>query len=749
MVQPIELAFLPPQADAGPTRETILNVTATPEAGTGEIGQDQNSQLPLHAGSSRPPIAVSSYLFPLWLIGVIYFVSRTVLQWYSIRKLLRSNEYGVTDDLVRICREEACRLGIRRLPRLQLSSRVASPILIGILRPSIILPIQGTKTFDETDLRMILSHELAHLQRCDLAWNWLPTVASWLFFFHPLVWFMVRRWSEVQETACDEVLIQRRSVQPAAYGRLLVKLSRLSLAEHRSGLTAAGVLGTYRNLERRILAMTQMRLYSARRIRLVTVIVVLAGTVCMIPWRLTAKGPSTAPTFHDWPITVTGRAVTQDGNPIEGTTIFIVALNASPDTTLAQTTTDREGRYVFRDAHLPIHIPTKPTNDYAEGTFQIFGKAPGHGFSWFGMKTMFVDPRFIAPDGTRTIMQPQLGYFPGDKIAIDLLFSPAETISGRFVDERGKPIANVNLAIESCDYAELAGRETNDHFRNFRAINQAVHLMPDQLSAMTNANGRFTFKSIPPGVICSFSATHPKFGHRSFSTATVDPLPGEINGEKIESLPISMTMQRAKTISATVIFADTKKAAGGALLVANAQSGTAASASDYCYCGKDGKAMLKLPPGEYSLSTIPTEDMDYVQSTSKLVVKETDGELSRQIQLNVGCVLILKAVDAKTGAGIKDVDFWFSDDAYPWSSSGVHELGKHWSVQSNTITNDFPKTDATGTVRAVVFPGSRVYGVGVNRLPDGYHAQVGDNINGRKLDVPAGQTVTAEFLLQR
>ena len=92
------------------------------------------------------------------------------------------------------------------------------------------------------------------MSRRDLLWNWLPTVATWLFFFHPLVWLMLRRWSEAQEASCDELVIQRRVALPAAYGRLLLKLSSLTASEAQSGFTTAGVLGAYRNLERRVLA---------------------------------------------------------------------------------------------------------------------------------------------------------------------------------------------------------------------------------------------------------------------------------------------------------------------------------------------------------------------------------------------------------------------------------------------------------------------------------------------------------------
>ncbi|HZZ80780.1 MAG TPA: M56 family metallopeptidase [Gemmataceae bacterium] len=162
-------------------------------------------------------------------------------------------------------------------------------------RPTIIVPERTEEVFDEPELRMMLAHELAHLARRDLAWNWLPTVASWLFFFHPLVWLMMRRWSEAQEAACDELVIQRRVAQPAAYGRLLLKLASLAAPDARHGLATAGVLGAYRNLERRVRTIARVKSFSRRRITVAAFLLLLTGTVAIVPWRLVAQEESPAP----------------------------------------------------------------------------------------------------------------------------------------------------------------------------------------------------------------------------------------------------------------------------------------------------------------------------------------------------------------------------------------------------------------------------------------------------------------------
>ena len=286
--QPVDLAFLPAEVKAIPAPKATPHVIPKLEPDVVGLDPDNIPQPQFEPEPPRVSVAASSILLPLWLIGVAYCISRTARQWHSIRQLLRSQESCVTDRLLRMCQEEGRRLGVLRFPRLHLSSQVESPLLVGVWRPSIILPDQRNQTFDEAELRLMLAHELTHLRRHDLAWNWLPTVATWLFFFNPLVWLMVRRWSEAQEAACDEVLIQQRVAQPADYGRLLLKLSALSSLDARPGLTAAGVLGAYRNLERRILTMARVKPFSARRLAIAACLLSLTGIIALIPWRLVA-----------------------------------------------------------------------------------------------------------------------------------------------------------------------------------------------------------------------------------------------------------------------------------------------------------------------------------------------------------------------------------------------------------------------------------------------------------------------------
>ena len=163
------------------------------------------------------------------------------------------------------------------------------------------------------------------------------------------------------------------------------------------------------------------------------------------------------------PITVSGKAIDAAGRPVIGATIYLVSTNNSPDKLLGSTITDAAGRFNFSDAKLPLVSDPNDERSVPFGTFELFGKSSQHAFAWQGMK-------FVQRNG------PQDGHHfnVGDQIALNLLFDVPCWITGRFVDETGKPVAGVNVEINSCDYVDpTVENQSNDNFREFWAIHQA------------------------------------------------------------------------------------------------------------------------------------------------------------------------------------------------------------------------------------------------------------------------------------
>ncbi len=91
-----------------------------------------------------------------------------------------------------MCRQLAASLKISYRVGVAICDRIAAPILVGILRPMILLPAVALAGWDPQQLEMVLLHELAHVRRYDNLVNLLQRIVESVLFFHPMVWIIIR-----------------------------------------------------------------------------------------------------------------------------------------------------------------------------------------------------------------------------------------------------------------------------------------------------------------------------------------------------------------------------------------------------------------------------------------------------------------------------------------------------------------------------------------------------------------------------
>ena len=104
----------------------------------------------------------------------------------------------------------------------------------------------------EARQRIVLLHELVHVQRCDFLANLIAQFACAFHWFNPLVWLAARRIGCEREQACDDVVL-RKGTKPAGYAE---EVLRIAAQPSLRGLEAFGALMMARpsSLEGRLLA---------------------------------------------------------------------------------------------------------------------------------------------------------------------------------------------------------------------------------------------------------------------------------------------------------------------------------------------------------------------------------------------------------------------------------------------------------------------------------------------------------------
>ncbi len=121
-------------------------------------------------------------------------------------------------------REMSCALGIAREVALAACDRVASPMLVGVIRPLILLPASALSGWTPEELEMALLHELAHVRRRDNLVNLVQRLIESALFFHPAVW-AASRWVRLEREHCCDRLVVSRTGRARPYAELLASLA--------------------------------------------------------------------------------------------------------------------------------------------------------------------------------------------------------------------------------------------------------------------------------------------------------------------------------------------------------------------------------------------------------------------------------------------------------------------------------------------------------------------------------------------
>ena len=179
-------------------------------------------------------------------------------------------------DLLEDCKQE---LDVHIPISVVQSAEVATPALLGFLRPRLLLPERLLEAFGTEELRLLFLHELAHVKRRDILGNWLATLVHVLHWFNPLVALAMARMRADRELATDSLVLSNRGeADNRSYGHALIRLVEFAAAPSLLPGTV-GVLEDKAELERRVAMIATHRADAYRGSLLAAgILLVLAGT---------------------------------------------------------------------------------------------------------------------------------------------------------------------------------------------------------------------------------------------------------------------------------------------------------------------------------------------------------------------------------------------------------------------------------------------------------------------------------------
>jgi beta-lactamase regulating signal transducer with metallopeptidase domain len=188
----------------------------------------------------------------IWLMGVLWFALRAAGGWWQLLTLRHRSKPAAPPD------------------------EVISPMVFGIWRAVILMPLSSAMSLTPEQLQAILAHELAHVRRWDYLCNLVQTSIECLFFFQPAVWWISRRVREFREDCCDQVAATT-CADPVVYAEALLRMEEQRRQHRRLAVAFQGNGGPLLNRIRRVLGEEVMDQRSMSGIRIAVVSMVLAG----------------------------------------------------------------------------------------------------------------------------------------------------------------------------------------------------------------------------------------------------------------------------------------------------------------------------------------------------------------------------------------------------------------------------------------------------------------------------------------
>lgn len=215
-----------------------------------------------------------------WAVGVGVFTIRFVSGVRAAARL-RAGALPINDQWKQFISSVANDLGIRRPITLAESASIASPIVIGYLKPMILIPLGMAGGMSTDQIETVLLHELAHIRRHDYLINMVQVAVETMFFFNPFVWWLSGIIRKEREYCCDEFVVRRHG-SAHAYANALVRLAEAELTYTGFAMTLSNNKNQLLQRIRKIMAKSVDKSSGARKFVLPALLLV-AGLMC-ISW---------------------------------------------------------------------------------------------------------------------------------------------------------------------------------------------------------------------------------------------------------------------------------------------------------------------------------------------------------------------------------------------------------------------------------------------------------------------------------
>ncbi|CAN5443043.1 hypothetical protein BH23BAC1_BH23BAC1_16120 [soil metagenome] len=184
--------------------------------------------------SSHFPLIIT-----IWFLGILVLTLKFLGGLAYVQRLKKYKTVDITYQWEHKLKLISQKIGLHKTVRLLESSLVAVPMVVGYIKPVILLPVGAMTGLSTSQVEAILAHELAHILRKDYLVNILQTIIEILFFFHPAIWWISARVREERENCCDDIALQVNE-SSLVYAKALTTLGEMQVEAPQMAMAVTG-----------------------------------------------------------------------------------------------------------------------------------------------------------------------------------------------------------------------------------------------------------------------------------------------------------------------------------------------------------------------------------------------------------------------------------------------------------------------------------------------------------------------------
>ena len=192
-----------------------------------------------------PAWTIWTLLAITWAVGTLFSAGKLLRDFWRLSKAMRVMQRLDRGPAVERLKKLESELRIRRPLSLLICERLASPAVTGVFRPALLLPRVFLDQLTLGELEQVFRHELTHVKRRDVLVNWILAWLGAVYWFFPLMRYLLSQLRRTRELACEEAVLAKASAaERGAYGKTLLRVLEMTAVGDRPVVTfTVGVAG--------------------------------------------------------------------------------------------------------------------------------------------------------------------------------------------------------------------------------------------------------------------------------------------------------------------------------------------------------------------------------------------------------------------------------------------------------------------------------------------------------------------------